>query len=519
MSDLIRVGRLDDIPHDRGMLVECGGAKIVLVRHAGAVRAFQDDCPHAGGPLHEGAVCNGRIICPWHKAEFTTEDGSLVEPPALAGLRRYTVKIDGDDIYVDAEAEPLRPPAKTVSGGVALIVGAGAAGAAACAALREFGYQGRIVLAGQDARLPYDRTSLSKFVLAGDMPPAEVPALLPNDFYPCNDIERVERLVDRLDVHQRHAIFSNGDTLAFTTALICTGAKPEKPRIPGADLSGVHVLRSVADASAIVADLRLGARVVILGTSFIGLEAASALRSRKLEVAVVGPDSVPFARQFGEDIGRAVRALHEANGVTFHTGTRAASLHGENHVTSVLLATGETLPADIVLIAIGVKPVTDFIDGVERNPDGGLNTDAAMRIAPSVFAAGDVACFPLPHTNNSARIEHWRVAQQQARIAALNMAGGTAHFGGVPYFWTYHYGQNIEYLGHADDWESIIMDGDPLSRDFLALLCNEGMVSAVVACGRGHATALLAEAMREKLSPHAALAIVRGKPSDASAAA
>jgi NADPH-dependent 2,4-dienoyl-CoA reductase/sulfur reductase-like enzyme len=407
--------------------------------------------------------------------------------------------------------EELTEPGKTSGGGMALIVGAGAAGAAACAALREFGYSGRIVLAGRDAPQPYDRTSLSKFVLSGDMKPDDVPPLLPEDFFLRHDIERVESDVDKLDVWQRHAVLANGDTLDFGTALICTGAKPEKPSIPGADLAGVHVLRSSADATGIVADLRPGAQAVILGTSFIGLEAASALRGRNIDVAVVGPDSVPFARQFGEDIGRAVRALHEANGVAFHTGTRAASLQGETHVASVVLENGETLPADIVLIAIGVKPVTGFVDGIERERDGGLKTDAAMRIAPAVFAAGDVAYFPLANLGGQIRIEHWRVAQQQARVAAQNMAGGSAVYDGVPFFWTYHYGKNIEYLGHAEQWDSIVIDGDAGQQDFLAVLCNAGRVAAVVACGREHATALLIEAMRQPLTAQDALALARAQ--------
>lgn len=519
MTDMRKVATLSSMPHDRGMLVEHGDEKIVLVRDGDKVRAFGDECPHAGGPLHEGAVCNGRIICPWHKAEFAIADGSLAEPPALHGLQRYAVHVEGDDVYLGGQEDHAQNARGKSGGGIALIVGAGAAGAASAAALREFGYTGRIVLAGQDARQPYDRTSLSKFVLAGDMPPTEVPPLLPDDFFAQHDIERTETEVEHLDVRQRRAVFTNGETLDFGTALICPGAKPSKPSIPGIDLAGVHVLRSSADATAIVADLKPGARAVILGTSFIGLEAASSLRQRKIDVAVVGPDGIPFVRQFGEDIGLGLRALHEANGVKFHTGTSAAGLQGDAHVTAVTLENGQTLPADIVLIAIGVKPATDFIHGFEREQDGSVKTDAAMRIAPSIFAAGDIAYFPLPNYAGHARIEHWRVAQQQARIAAMNMAGGSATYDGVPFFWTYHYGKNIEYLGHAESWDNIVMQGNPTDQDFIALLCNEGIVSAVVACNHEHETALLIEAMRAPLSVQAARAIIHAKPAASSQAA
>ncbi len=510
MAETRKLATLSSLPHDRGLLVEHAGEEIVLVRDGDVVHAFGDECPHAGGPLHEGAVCNGRIICPWHKAEFSIADGSLAEPPALTGLKRYAVHLDGDDVYIGGLQETHEAARGTSGGGIALIVGAGAAGAAACAALREFGYTGRIVLAGNDSPQPYDRTSLSKFVISGDMQPAEVPPLLPDDFLAQHDIERLESDVEQLDIRQRRAVFCDGGTLDFGTALICTGGTPSLPPIPGAGLRGVHVLRTRADAAAIVADLHPGARAVILGTSFIGLEAASALRQRKIEVAAVGPDSVPFARQFGEEIGRGIRTLHEANGVEFHTGTRASSLQGRAQVTAAVLENGETLAADIVLIAMGVKPATGFVQGFEREPDGGLKTDAAMRIAPSIYAAGDIACFEMPHGAGHARIEHWRVAQQQARIAAANMAGGEARFDGVPFFWTYHYGKNIEYLGHAQSWDQIILQGKPSEQDFVALLCNAGMVSAVVACNHEHETALLIEAMRTPLAADAALGIIRG---------
>ena len=505
--DLRKVATLSSLPHDRGVKVEHGGEKIVLVRDGDTVHAYSDECPHAGGPLHEGAVCNGRIICPWHKGAFSVVDGSLAEPPALTGLVRYTIELEGDDVYLGGKAEAAPWPGKKTGGGIALIIGAGAAGAAAVSALREFGYSGRIVLAGQDAPQPYDRTSLSKFVMAGEMPPNDVPPLLPADFFAQHDVERVESEVQQLDIWQRRAVFANGETLDFGTALICTGGNPSKLDIPGADLPGVHVLRSSADAASIVADLKPGARAVILGTSFIGLEVASGLRSRKIEVTVVGPDEIPFARQFGEEIGRSLRELHESNGVVFHTGTRATSLQGETHVTGATLENGQTLPADIVLMAVGVKPITGFIQGLEREHDGGLKTDAAMRIAPSIFAAGDVAFFPLPHGDH-ARIEHWRVAQQQARVAALNMAGGSATYDGVPFFWTYHYSKNIEYLGHAEKWDKLILHGDPRQQDFVALLCKDGHVAAIVACNHERETALLIEAMRAPLTPAAALSII-----------
>jgi NADPH-dependent 2,4-dienoyl-CoA reductase/sulfur reductase-like enzyme/nitrite reductase/ring-hydroxylating ferredoxin subunit len=504
-----KAAKLSAVPRARGLTVDFNGEPVLLVREGSAIRAYAAKCPHAGAPLDQGAVCNDRIICPWHKAAFRLSDGTLDEPPALGGLRTYPVEIEGDDILVG----PANPPtARKPSGGAdrrILIVGSGAAGATAAMALREFGFAGAIVLAGREPGAPYDRTSLSKFVMSGDMKPQDVPRLQPECFYTENKIERVESEVTDLDATRLHATFADGREVAFDTALIATGAAPRRPDIPGADLPGVHALRSRADAAAILADLPGSTHAVILGASFIGLEAACGLREQEIDVTVVAPEEVPFARQFGSEIGMSVRALHEANGVHFRSGTRAERFLGDAKVRSVVLQDGTSLPADIVLIGTGVRPATDFLTGIGREPDGSLRVDAGMRVTPNIYAAGDIACFPRAGASRRTRIEHWRVAQQQGRIAARNMAGGDATYAGVPFFWTYHYGKRFEYLGHAGTWDEIAVDGDIRQHKFVAFLCDRGIVAAVVACGREHETALLAERMRRPLAVSAALELVQ----------
>ncbi len=308
-------------------------------------------------------------------------------------------------------------------------------------------------------------------------------------------------------MERRFARFADGSLLDFDTALIATGAVPRKLDVPRAGLPGVHALRTRADAASIVAALAPGQNAVVVGTSFIGLEAACGLRAQKIGVAVVGPDDIPFVQQFGEAVGQAIRALHEANGVIFHTGTKPVRLQGDGRVASVVLKNGETLPADIVLVAVGVSPATGFVRGAEQSPDGGLSVDAGMRLSDGVYAAGDVARFPLPF-GGSTRIEHWRVAQQQGRIAARNMAGGRATYDGVPFLWTYHYGKNIEYVGHAEKWHETVIHGDVRAMNFVALLVNDGLVAAAVACQRERTTAKLLEAMRGRLDKAAAQAVI-----------
>lgn len=516
---LHKVARFADLSAERGTRVSVKGdgkdAKeipILLVRVGDAVRAYTAECPHAGGPLDEGAICNGRIVCPWHKGTFEVRDGSLVEPPALKALTRYEASIRDGDVYVnpqpvDVEAPKLKAHMKDRT---MLIVGAGAAGAAACAALREAGCDARIVLAGNDAREPYDRTSLSKFTLAGDMPPDDVPPLLDPDFFEQHDIERIESQVVHLDAKDRHAELANGMKLDYDAALVCTGGIPKPLGIPGANLEHVHMLRTREDARAILASLDGRKRAVIVGASFIGLEVASCLRKREIDVAVVAPGKVPFARQFGERIGNMFRKLHEKNGVAFHMNARVSALRGGNTVREVILDSGEKLAADVVIAGTGVEPATNFLSGVGLEADGGVSVDATMLAAPALYAAGDIAHFPLPRSDAIVRIEHWRVAQQHARVAAFNMVGDARDYVGVPYFWTYHYEKTFDYLGHVKEPDGIEIDGDLDAQHFIAYLMKDGRVGAVVACEHDAAVCRLAEAMRESLTLDDARRIANG---------
>jgi apoptosis-inducing factor 3 len=499
-----KVASLADMPEDRGLCVEVAREKILLVRDGDAVRAYSAICPHAGAPLEEGAICHGRIVCPWHKGAFRVSDGALCEPPALDGLERYPVRVQDDEIFVGAEAERQPMPAAKADERTFAIVGAGAAGGAAAAALREFGFNGRLVMIGRERGLPFDRTSLSKFVIAGEMKPEETPLLKPQAFYDEQRIEIVDGDVVRCDVTARGLALADGRRMTFAQALLAPGSEAKKLDIPGFDKPGVHWLRSRDDAAAILADLGPGARAVIVGGSFIGLEVASCLRAQRASVTVVSPDEVPFARQFGDRVGRSLRALHETNGVVFEKG-KPIALNGEARVSSVTLDDGRILAADLVVVGVGVLPAASFVKGVELREDGGLPVDAGMRVADGVYAAGDVAAFPFAATGGRIRVEHWRVAQQHARVAAANMVGRRATFDAPPFFWTYHYGQNFEYLGHAEGWDEEVICGDLENQAFVAFLLKGGFVAAAIACGRQRLTAVLAERMRAPLSQDDAL--------------
>ncbi|MCU1752009.1 FAD-dependent oxidoreductase [Pseudomonas sp. 6D_7.1_Bac1] len=501
------VARFADLREDRGTRVEIGSLQIVLLRAGERVYAYQGECPHAQAPLDEGVVCNGRLICPWHKAMFTVEDGQVCEPPALSGLTRYPVKVIDGDVQVDDQ--PLAPNevAQAPDSRCFVIVGAGAAGTAATAALREQGFAGRLVLIDRESDPGYDRTVLSKYVLAGEMSPQETPPLLDEFFYNKQKIERVKGEVIRLDVAAKRVSLADGRTFDYDAALLASGGEPRPLSVKGTHLHNILMLRSRADAERILQTAKPGARAVIIGGSFIGLESASALRRHGLEVSVVTHHATPFSQLFGERIGLAILSLHEDHGVVFHTATQPKAFEGQDNVEAVLLEDGQRLPADLVLVGIGVSPVTELLEGIELNDDGGLPVNEDMRAAPGLWAAGDIASFALQGVPT--RIEHWRLAQQQARIAAQNMLGGETRYADVPFFWTYHFDKTFEMLGHADQWDRIVFEGNPEQYAFIALLCKGEQVEAVVACEYSRQMALLAERMKLPLLREEALQIIR----------
>ncbi|WP_085639525.1 MULTISPECIES: FAD-dependent oxidoreductase [unclassified Pseudomonas] len=504
---LHRVARFADVPEDRGLPVQIGEQKILLVRAGTSLRAFQGECPHAGAPLAEGAICHGRLICPWHKGAFRLEDGALCEPPALDGLIRYPLELRGDEVWVDDQplADPHTPPADDPR--TFVIVGAGAGGTACAAALREKGFGGRIVMVDREAGAGYDRTVLSKFVLAGEMPPRETPALRDEGFYRTQRIERLEDEVTALDTAAKTLHLKHGANLAYDAAVLATGGSPNRLTLPGADLPQVFVLRSRLQAECILDSARPGQRAVIVGDGFIALECASALRQLGLDVTVIAHHAVPFAARFGDAVGRAVRALHEDNGVRFITGHEAREIIGDGKVEAVLLDNGLRLSADLVLAGIGVHPATEAFASLPREEDLSLRVDDGMRVARDVWAIGDIATFPL--NGRPERIEHWRLAQQQARIAATNMLGGEEHYLDVPYFWTWHFGRSYDCLGHAAHWDEVGFNGDPGQPPFIGLFGSQGVVVAAVACEEDRAMALLAERMKQPLPMEEAWRLIR----------
>jgi NADPH-dependent 2,4-dienoyl-CoA reductase/sulfur reductase-like enzyme/nitrite reductase/ring-hydroxylating ferredoxin subunit len=483
--------------------VSLGGTDILLARVKGKYHAVGAHCTHYGAPLVEGVLSNERIICPWHHACFNAATGDVEEPPALDSLPCYGVRAEGESIIVSLpdETTDRRTPAMTRRDSSAdartfVILGGGAAGYAAAQALREDGFKGRVLMITREDRTPYDRPNLSKDYLQGHAEPEWMP-LRAEEFYAEHDIELWRgKEVARVRAAQKTITFTNGDTLAYDSLLVATGGTPRRLDVPGSDLKNIFVLRNFADTDAIIEAALHASRAVIIGASFIGMEAAASLAERKLSVTVVAPGEAPFEKTLGPEIGRLLRQVHEARGVQFKLGAAAARFEGDGVVKRVVLDSGERVEADLVIIGIGVRPATDFLEGVELQRDGGVVVDKHLRAADGVYAAGDIAYFSSALTRERQRIEHWRTAQQQGRVAAHNMAGKKVEFDGVPFFWTRQFDAGLLYVGHAASWDEIIFHGDVSAQDFLAFYVKDDHVLAVAGMNRDREMAALEELMR-----------------------
>ncbi|HUY03358.1 MAG TPA: FAD-dependent oxidoreductase, partial [Rhodocyclaceae bacterium] len=362
-----------------------------------------------------------------------------------------------------------------------VIVGGGAAGFAAAEMLRRQGYQGRLVMLSDDTSLPYDRPNLSKDYLAGTAPFDFVP-LKDKDFYSQNAIEtRLGEPVVELDIVARDVVLAGGERIPYDRLLLATGAEPVHLPVPGADQPHVHTLRSLADCEAIIEAAKSARRAVVIGASFIGLEVAAALRQRKLEVHVVAPDKRPMERVLGPDMGDFIRSLHEEHGVVFHLEDKVVAIEGK----SVRLESGGTIEADLVVTGIGVRPRLDLAEKAGLKLDRGVVVDHYLETsAPAIYAAGDIARWPDPHTGDNIRVEHWVVAERQGQTAALNMLGRRTPFDAVPFFWSQHYDVPINYVGHAETWDEIATDGDIMGKDCLLRFKRNGRVIAVASIFR-----------------------------------
>jgi NADPH-dependent 2,4-dienoyl-CoA reductase/sulfur reductase-like enzyme/nitrite reductase/ring-hydroxylating ferredoxin subunit len=498
--DLAHGISVDDLS-DGGMLVGHVGDEAVLVARRGdELFAIGATCSHYSGPLAEGLMVEDTVRCPWHHACFSLRTGEALRAPALSPVACWPVERRDDKIFVQNKMEAPEPTKRRRAAPAAkspekiVIVGGGAAGFAAAERLRRERYEGSIVMLSNDDAPPVDRPNLSKDYLAGNASEDWVP-LRPGSFYAENGIDlRLKADVTAIDARLREVALADGSKVAYDRLLLATGAEPVRLAIPGADLPHVHALRSLADCRAIIERAKTARRAVVLGASFIGLEVAAALRAREIEVHVVAPDKRPMERILGPQIGDFVRGLHEEHGVVFHLEETASSIDGNR----VKLNSGGTLDADIVVAGIGVRPRIELAAKAGLALDRGVVVNAYLETsAPEIYAAGDIARWPDPHSGESIRVEHWVVAERQGQTAALNMLGYRERFTAVPFFWSQHYDVPINYVGHAEKWDELAVEGDIAAKDCLLRFKRAGRVLAVASIYRD-GESLLAELTMER---------------------
>lgn len=471
------------IPESGKLLGVVDGEEVLLVRNGTRFFAVGAYCTHYHGPLAEGLVVDDEVRCPWHHACFSLHTGEALRAPALDPISCWHVEQAGEKVFVKQKLTPsaskdVSPTAHPTS---IIIVGGGAAGLAAGDMLRRQGYGGSLTMISADSVAPCDRPNLSKDFLAGSAPADWIP-LRPPEWYSDRKIDLIlDSRVTSLDTKQKTIGTDDGKTYEYGTLLLATGADPVRLPLEGNTTSQIFYLRSFADSQAIVSKAVSGKHAVVIGASFIGLEVAASLRARNVNVRVVAPDQVPMEKILGSQVGLFVRSLHESHGVIFHLGETVKRVDGNN----VLLTGGQTILADFIVVGVGVRPSITLAEGAGLTMDRGIAVDEYLETsAPGVFAAGDVARWPDPHTGEQVRVEHWVVAERQGQTAAKNMLGLRERFDAVPFFWSQHYDVQINYVGHAEKWDRIAIDGDIEKRNCTIRYMQKLHTLAVVTVSR-----------------------------------
>ncbi len=470
---------VNDVREGMPLLGHARGEAVVLARSGGEFFAVGATCTHYAASLAGGIVADGAVRCPLHHSCFDLKTGEAVRAPAFASLACYRVEVAGGRVRVgerrpEAAAETAAParPSSVV------IVGAGAAAYAAADKLRREGFQGKITMIGSEDTGPVDRPNLSKDYLAGKAPDEWIPLPMPAG------VEiRTGTRATAIDTSGRRVLLADGSAVPWDALLLATGVEVVKLQVSGADLPHVHTLRTLADSKAIIADAAYAKRAVVVGAGFIGLEAAASLRERGVGVDVVDLFP-PFERVLGPEVGKLVKGLHEKHGVVFHIGESVASISK----SAVALKSGVELPADLVVVGIGVRPTTVLAESAGLRIDRGILVDEHLETsAKGIFAAGDVVRWNDPRFGGPIRVEHWVAAERMGAAAARSILGRPGAFRDVPFFWSAHYDVLIAYVGHAEKWDRIDVHGSLAALDATLAYRQGKKTYAVVTIGRDRA--------------------------------
>jgi NADPH-dependent 2,4-dienoyl-CoA reductase/sulfur reductase-like enzyme/nitrite reductase/ring-hydroxylating ferredoxin subunit len=476
--DLAEGVAADEVREGAPLLGHVGEDAVMLVRSGGRLFAVGATCTHYSGPLAEGLVTGGTVRCPWHHACFDLATGEAVRAPAFGSIPCYRVESSGGRVRVGERAP--EPPARRATGpGSVVVVGTGAAGYAAADTFHREGFTGRVTLLAAEDGGPVDRPNLSKEYLAGKAPEEWIPLSLPEGV----ELRSGTRVAE-IDTGAHTVRLADGSTVPWDALLLATGADVIRLNVPGGDLPHVHTLRTFADSKSIVEATSAAKRAVVVGAGFIGLEVAASLRERGIAVDVVAAE-YPLSKIMGPEVGDFLQGLHREHGVTFRIGDGVAAIERD----SVRLTSGGTLPADLIVVGIGVRPNTQLAERAGLRVEKGIVVDERLQTsAPGVFAAGDVARWTDPRFGGAIRVEHWVVAERMGAAAARSILGRGDGFRDVPFFWSAHYDVSFSYVGHAERWDRIDVHGSVAARDATLAYREGGVTRAVVTVGRDQAS-------------------------------
>ncbi|KAI0032524.1 flavoprotein [Vararia minispora EC-137] len=502
--------------------VAFGDGKVLLSRLGDKIHATSAFCTHYGAPLSKGVLAaDGRVVCPWHGACFNVCTGDIEDAPGPAPLHSFKVSIEDGQIHVTADPSQTTPAGKARPPKVAgsseepgpgvVVVGGGSGAYGVVESLREFGYKKSITVISKEPHAPIDRTKLSKALVSEASKlelrsPAELKIKLGVTL-------RTNSTVTHVDTDRRIVILENQEGISYESLVLSTGAIPRRLPVEGTDGPNVYVLRDIEHTKLLDEACKEGKRLVIIGTSFIGLEAAVAVSKRKLaSIDMVSLTEFPLEAVLGKAVGAGIQKFQESQGVKFHASTSVSAIRSKDDGSSeVELSSGVALPADVVLMAVGVRPATDFLkdSGFELERDGSLSVDEYLRVPgrENVYAIGDIATYKQVLYGGSRRIEHWNVAQNHGRAVGKTIAGLASGKQGwmqpfvkVPIFWSAQ-GQQLRYCGIDTSYDNVIIKGDPNEMKFIAYYVNAGKIIAVATMQHDPIVSKAAELFRLGLMP------------------
>ncbi|KAK3084850.1 hypothetical protein FSP39_020165 [Pinctada imbricata] len=505
MADMVEaeVCGVEDMKDGDMREVDIGEGKALLVRDGQEYYAVGAKCTHYGAPLSKGVLGNGRVRCPWHGACFNVKTGDIEDFPGLDSIPKFEVSIANGKVKVKAAKSALANHKRVRqmcqgSGGdnSVLIVGGGAASMACSETLRQEGFQGKITIATMEKNKPYDRPKLSK---AMDVSVDSI-ALRNDEFYNKYNINVLtEKEATSVNTDTKTVSFKDGTSETYNSLVVATGGRPRVLPIPGVDLKNVCQLRTPADAN-FIAENAKGKNVVIIGSSFIGMEVAAFLVDKACSVSVIVRGLAPFQNIFGLELGSVLKKMHEEKGIKFYFESGIKEFVGtDGSVTEAVLSTDVRLPADLCILGVGVVPATDFLkgSGINMTDRGFIPVDKEMKTdKPGVYAAGDIVEFPLFTVGDkNVNIQHWQMAHKHGHTAALSILGKPEQIKSVPFFWTVQYGKSIRYTGYGPGYDDVVVHGDLDALKFVAYYTKGEEVVAVASLNFDPIVAQAAEYM------------------------